>query len=298
MVRVAAVVPSYGHDPHLDEVVRALLAQHRPPDAVVVFHTGHGDPRDRLAPDPRLAVHHQDARLLPGGARNAGAAAAGGADWLAFVDSDVIVPPDWLGAQLAEARPGQATTSALVPAEGTGWWARCLWWVEFGSIHPYLPPRRNDGGASAALVVARADFERLEGFDAGMTASEDSDFFERFAAAGGTLLFRPRPAAAHRFREGAGHALSRARTLGRHSARHRRRNPHRPGAAAVRRPVLSLGLWLARLGLMTRRVAVHPGAPRGDFLRHLPGILACLLAWNAGFSAEAFRRRPLSGRGH
>ena len=69
----------------------------------------------------------------------------------------------------------------------------------------------------------------------------------------------------------------------------RRAYPFLPGGLAVRHPILSTGMWLARLGQMTKRIVTSRGSRKLHFLLHLPGILTCLLVYNLSFSREAFQ---------
>jgi hypothetical protein len=71
----------------------------------------------------------------------------------------------------------------------------------------------------------------------------------------------------------------------------RRIHPRLRGASAVRWPVLSLGIWLARAVQIYRRVVTSPTGPVGLLALHAPGILLCLVAWNLGFAGGALTAR-------
>jgi GT2 family glycosyltransferase len=102
-VRVAAVVPSWNGRRWLPGCLESLAAQTRPPDEIVVVDNGSTDgsvawlrehwPQVRVVALPRNTG-------FAGGA-NAGIAAAGGADALALVNTDVELAPDWLARTVA-----------------------------------------------------------------------------------------------------------------------------------------------------------------------------------------------------
>lgn len=101
-VRIAAVVPSYEGRDLLPACLAALAAQTRPFDAVVVADDGSGDGTAAW-----LAQAWPDVEVLAF-ARNRGFAATANAavravdaDWVALVNSDVRLDPDWLGRALA-----------------------------------------------------------------------------------------------------------------------------------------------------------------------------------------------------
>ncbi len=257
---------------------------------MVVAHSGAHDPTVRLSKVAGVRVEHSVRRLFAGAARNLGARDAD-ETWLAFVDSDVIVPADWLCHVLGRIsrEPGPAIVfSGVDHASDAGYWAKCLWWLEFGSIHPYLPERANDGGASAAMIVSRQTFQDLSGFDETLFNAQDSDLFLRLEKAGGRVIFLPRPEVLHRFKQGMRHCLRRAGQLGTHSARVRKLHDVARGSIVMRFPVLSPLLAPARLLLIYRRALASPAAPKASLLLHTPGIFLALAAWNWRFCQEMF----------
>ena len=145
-----------------------------------------------------------------GGARNAGARLARG-ELLVFLDAHCWVPEGWLSPLVA---PLEDELVGLVgPAFGSlrhGGELRGLgvtWRDPSLDIH-WLPalgpePYRVPMTIGACQALRRRDFERLGGYDAGMTAwgSEDLELCVRVWLAGLDVVVQPRAAVYHLFRE-------------------------------------------------------------------------------------------------
>lgn len=97
---LSVVIPFYNLGEYLPEALGSVLASEYEPFEVIVLNDGSTDPASQevLAEieannDPRVRVIHQDNQGLSA-ARNAGALAARG-EWIAFVDADDAVEPDF-----------------------------------------------------------------------------------------------------------------------------------------------------------------------------------------------------------
>jgi GT2 family glycosyltransferase len=288
--RITVIVPVYGEGPHLEEVVASLDRQLGDKSRIVISHSGAGDPTSRFANNPKVTVLHSEDRLFAGAARNRGMALAD-TDWVAFIDEDAVPAPGWSAAlrQAIAEDDADCIIGAIDYEVSGGYWGVALWFVEFGSVHPYMPKRELTGGPSANMAVRRELFAQGGGFPEDWRSSEELVAQARMIAAGKRMIFEPTLVVFHFNQSGAGRVLGHLFLYGRFGARLRRAFPFLPGARAVRHPFLSMGLWLARLGQMTRRIAVARKAPKLQFLLHLPAIIVCLVTWNLSFTREAFQ---------
>lgn len=287
---ITVVIPVYGPGPHLEEVVASLDGQLDEGCRIIISHSGHGDPTARFAGNGRITLLHSDERLFAGAARNQGFAHAR-TEWVAFLDDDVVPADNWheaLRRSIAEAS-ADCIIGAIDYQVSGDYWGISLWYAELGSVHPYMPKRPLTGGPSGNMAVHRESFAKAGGFPDDWRSSEELVAQARMITAGQTLMFDPAVIVSHYNVQGAGPVLRHFYLYGRFGARLRRAYPFLPGALAVRYPILSLGLWLARLGQMTKRVAASSGARKLHYLLHLPGILVCVLAWNLSFAREAFQ---------
>ena len=237
--RVVVVVPVRDRAAELATTLPPLVAQ----APVIVVDDGSQDP-DAVA----AVVAACGARLVrrernggPGAARTTGLAATD-AEVVAFVDSDVTVPPDWLARSLpalddprvalvaprVRSRVGPSVRERYERAHGP---------LDLGArtaaVHPrgavaYVP--------SAAWVLRRAALP--DGFTAGMRVAEDVDAVWRLHAAGWGVRYRPDLEVTHQPRPT---VTAAARQRASYAAGATRLALDHPGAA----PPLRLAPWSA-----------------------------------------------------
>jgi glycosyltransferase involved in cell wall biosynthesis len=123
------------------------------------------------------------------------AAAAATAELLAFVDADHEIAPGWLEAAvetLQDARVAAVGAPYHNPPDGT--------WVQriYGGFRLHVPGRREVKWlASGNLVIRRAAFEGIGGFDAALESCEDVDLCYRLRATGARIVADPRMKSIH-----------------------------------------------------------------------------------------------------
>ena len=210
---VSVVLPFHGTPAEADRALDAVGAIGlRPGDEVIVVdNTGAGVVRER----PGVTVVAAGAQSSSYYARNAGAAQARG-EWLLFVDADCRPRPDVLeryrehpvgddvGAVVGEVE-GVAGQDALVAryARSRGHLGQRMHW-EF----PFRP-----WGVTANLLVRRAAWEDVGGFQEGIRSGGDTEFSWRLQDAGWSLAFCPEAVVEHEHRDS-------VRSLARQAARY------------------------------------------------------------------------------
>ncbi|SCX43796.1 mycofactocin system glycosyltransferase [Klenkia marina] len=200
---VTVVVPVKDRAAELDRLLAAVRAD-LPAVPVLVVDDGSAD-ADATAAVCRAhradVVRHATARG-PAAARNAGLAAAT-TGVVAFVDSDCVPHPGWLGvlaAHLADTRLAVvAPRIVALPVAAPGWVAAYEGAVSALDMGPRPAPVAPLTGVSyvpsAALLVRRAALGA--GFDESMQVAEDVDLVWRLAAAGWRVRYDPAAQVAH-----------------------------------------------------------------------------------------------------
>lgn len=207
---VTVVVPVRDRAAELDRLLTAVRAD---PDTaglpVTVVDDGSADPAAVAAvcARHRAAVLRHDTARGPSAARNAGLrAATTGA--VAFLDSDCVPTPGWLGvlaAHLADPRLAvvapriTALRTTALPPERAGWvtgYEDAVSALDMGACPAPVAPLTGVSYVPSAALLARR--EALgEGFDESMRVAEDVDLVWRLAAAGWRVRYDPAARVAH-----------------------------------------------------------------------------------------------------
>jgi len=296
---VSVVIPAYGLCSHLTETIEALLDQICQPAEIIVVHTGTHDPSNVLSRyGDKVRVFHSNDRMLGGAARNVGLQKAQ-YDWVAFVDSDVVPSRVWLQELLAvvASSADRFAVGSIGYADSGGYWGICLWVVEFGIVHPYLPAGEIESGASANMMAPRAAISKLNGFPEHFQPGEDTALHAGLRGLGLSLHFCPLALVNHYNPHGFRHCVQHLYHLGFYSARVRREHRNLRGHRAVDNPFLATGLWAIRFSLISYRILRWGKGLRRWSILFAPGILLGCIAWNIGFVANLVKQNPLHKRG-
>lgn len=213
--RVSIVIPAHNEGENLLDTVRCILENTTYPDfEVVVVDDGSTDNSgDHIASlfggDGRVSVVRAEG-LGVAGARNFGIHPATG-EILVFLDGHCYTPPGWMTAliaPLADPQVGMVGPSLASLHHGDGtrglgitWRDASLemeWLLEMGDL-PYPVPLLPGG----CQIMRRADFERIGGYDSGMTrwGSEDQELSLRTWLMGYEVVVQPQVVIYHLFRE-------------------------------------------------------------------------------------------------
>ena len=193
MDTVSAVIPAHQAAHVLPACLEALAASDLQPLEVLVVDDGpSSDTTAEIARSRGARVLSMTGRLGPGGARNAGAAAARG-DILVFIDSDVCVRPDAVG-RLVTALAGHPDVDAVFGSYDTSPPGSNFAAQYKNLLHHFVHQRGREQAQTfwAGLgAVRRSAFEGIGGFDAKRyprPSIEDIELGGRLRAAGRGLL--------------------------------------------------------------------------------------------------------------
>jgi glycosyltransferase involved in cell wall biosynthesis len=185
---VSVVIPTHNRRELLLRTIRSVLAQEGLEFEVLVVDDGSTDGTTeavRSLSDRRVHVRKNERPLRVAAARNIGARSAGGA-WIAFLDDDDLWSPQKLVRQLAAAESlgSSWVYSGVVEIDERG--------VLLGGEPPPPPEelvtklrQRNLMPAGCSnVMIRRAAFHQVGGFDTGLRHLADWDLWLRLASSG------------------------------------------------------------------------------------------------------------------
>lgn len=193
-MKVSVIIPSL-NAPTLARALRAVGAQTRPPDEVIVAGR---DEANVLREFPSVIFVDSQTPACAARNRNLGIGRASG-DILLFLDSDCVPHPDWLERHLSRHKAGETVVGGAVELRGRNYWAQSDNVSMFHEFVPGLPagprmllPTLNLSVRRAAIDAAGLMDETFPG-----AAAEDADWTIRIRLAGHQLFFDPTAVVAH-----------------------------------------------------------------------------------------------------
>lgn len=182
---VSFIIPVRNDAVRLRGCVESIRAARTPgPVEVIVGNNGSTD-------DPARAVAHLDATVLNLPVRRVSAvrneaAARAAADLLAFVDADHLIGPEWITAALAAtSAPDVVAAGADCHAPANGTWVQQM----YDRLRRRTPTaQETDWLGSGNMVVRKAAFDAVGGFDMSLETCEDVDLCRRLRHAGGRIV--------------------------------------------------------------------------------------------------------------
>lgn len=241
---VSVIVPVYNDPAGLRATVDSLLAQSYPAAAYEVVVVDNGSDDGTLAVARAVAAAHPSIVRVERetdvqgsyAARNAGVRASDG-EVLAFVDADVTVDADWLGAGVAAMRERDADYLGCRVDVRTP--ERTL--AGLYDAHTGFPVERYVAeygfAPTCALFVARDVFGDVGLFDADLVSGGDVEFGHRVAAAGYDLHYAEGVRAEHPARTSLRSLLGKHVRVGRGISQRRRRYPGRYDPGPLWHPI-------------------------------------------------------------
>ena len=264
---VTLVVPAKSNP----AAVQAVLDSAPGVPAIVVDDGSPVPLADRLHHSAELRVLRNNSSLGPAAARNRGARCTS-MRWVVFCDADVRAPAGWISALLPYLDGNLAVAPRIVTAAEpsvAGRFERAVCALDMGTTAGYVSPAGVLSYVpSAALLVDRAGFLALGGFDESMRVGEDVDFIWRAAEAG--VYFEPTVVLEHRPRASLSRALERRAAYGESAAALAAKHPTLMRHGSF--PVAAALPWLLTIAGRPKLAAIASLAHVALAPRSIPGL--------------------------
>jgi glycosyltransferase involved in cell wall biosynthesis len=259
-IDVSVIVPTRNAADWIVECLESILAS-RPAEIILV--DGHSDDGTVALAQGLVDRVLRDEGGGPGAARNLGVAEAK-SRWVAFIDADVVVPPEALGALLNEARERSLVAlQAGLRSHGTDYWSDQLAW------HHNHGRSRSWFGVSA--TVMRRDVAKSFPFDDTLRSGEDIDLRLRLAEASMPVGVSESVVVDHRFAPTFGAARDQWTADGAGLGRLVRKFGA-PGLRHLAVPFGAAAYWLARSVVAPRRLPYFLGFLLGNWWGAIKGL--------------------------
>jgi len=285
-VPISVVIPNL-HSPIIDQVVVAIERQTVRAQIAEIIVVGLDRP-GRVP--PHVTWLDTGVPIAPGAARNRGIAHSS-TPLVALVDADCLLAPDCLERLLAALSAPRAVVGAALQPEHTAYWLLADNLMAFDGSLTCDESRAAAALPSFVMLLERAAWQRVGGFDPRRFIGEDYDLCFRLRRAGYVVWFEASARVVHR------PARASAATVWRHLHQFGRHTPaiiqRYPDMAQARmgpwlRPwaplVLVVAPLLAAVDVL-RRLRQCPGLRRWWYAA--PGVIWARCAWYWGV-AEAF----------
>lgn len=194
MISASIIIPAYNEAKHLPNLLRSLENVLNFPAEIVVVDNGSEDKTAAIASQHGCKLVHVPQPSFPSVARNLGARFSRG-DVFVFLDADIIVTEGWcreLRRLLIEEKLAQSRviTGDSYLISTTSSWLERHWFAPLRD----KPKTYINGGN---IVVPRAVFEEIDGFNPDLETGEDVDLCHRARATDIDVIFNSRLAVHH-----------------------------------------------------------------------------------------------------
>lgn len=179
------VIPLFNDEENFVNLIENLKSHGISLEHVVVVLSGEKGAVEEKARNEQFRLHVANGKLTPGDARNLGANKVT-ADYIVFLDSDVLITESWKNALddiVASEEEGIFGETYHISKQPS--WIELAWFEKIRKLdRSYI-----NGGN---IVIKRSLFERLEGFDSRLETGEDYDLCMRAASLGFPPRLDPR----------------------------------------------------------------------------------------------------------
>jgi glycosyltransferase involved in cell wall biosynthesis len=292
-VSLSVIVPSFGDSAGLGECLRALQDQDGDIEfEVIVVESSAGARVDEASKEfPFVRLIRSADRLFPGAARNLGVRHAG-SERLAFLDADCVPSRNWIREAFASIEANHRITGGpILDARHGNSFQSADNQLQFSGFRAGRKKGCADHLPSCNLLMGRATFEALGGFDEGISTGEDVLLSDRAGVLyPRSMWFNPILTVSHRGRASLQSFVRHQESLG----------YHRGWLQLAFTPAwkwFSRSPWLAGFALSWRLVYIALQTWRYSrkdvllFMFYSPILLLGLVAWTVGFYRGVSRRR-------
>ena len=202
---VSVIIPSYNSERTIEKCLDALLNQTYSGEFEIILVDSSDDRTPEIVKNkyPSILFTHLNGRTGRGKARNIGIKKSKG-NLLLFVDSDCIVPSNWINELVALHRSKNYAAIGGSVVNGNNTMSVIAWAGYIAEFRDFIPGQK--GGEvehlpTCNIAYKREILEKLGGFSEDCFLPEDHDLNQRLILAGDKIFFNPDIKVKHIHRE-------------------------------------------------------------------------------------------------
>ncbi|MFX0117030.1 MAG: glycosyltransferase [Candidatus Hodarchaeota archaeon] len=172
---VTFVIPVHNEERHIRKCINAIFSQEYPKDKILVLIVNDCSTDktiEKIPPDPRITIYSLPKKAKSKGEVRNSSLRMVKTEYLAFVDADVIISPQWTSTlvSLLERKEGVAAGTIYTPESVWTYATKKL------GFKTRLRPMASIGQISTTNSLVRTkSFKAIGGFDEGLVDCEDAD---------------------------------------------------------------------------------------------------------------------------
>ena len=286
---MSIIIPCYNSERTIRNCLKAIVAQQTQYSFDVTVVDSSTDQTSKIVRSefPEVQLISLARRTFAGPARNLGIQATHG-EYCLMIDSDCVATASLVERAIERHRTGNHAAVGGSLRNGTprsliGWIGYLM---EFKEFMPSSASREVASVPSANVCYRREVLERYGCFDEAMQLAEDISLHWKMHNAGESIFFDPAIEVVHLNRTGWGQVLTYQVSLGKFSARARRKGAM-PGGLLLRYPYLIVLMPVARTARALLWLAANDLQGCALFLVAWPLYFLAASFWSVGFFQEA-----------
>jgi GT2 family glycosyltransferase len=293
MTNISIIIPSYNSEKTIELCLNSIFNQKTDLkyEVIVIDSSPNNLVNKIVKKHPKIKFIKEKEKTFPGIARNIGAKKAKG-ELLTFIDSDVVIPKDWLEKSFAYYKQGHNIFIGSIDIwkNNSGLLKKLEWFFVCSEFKPLMKEGFRWCLAGCALMIKKQLFEKNNFLD--IQTSEDAELTVRLNKKGNNLYFNPKLKVFHIFQTTFSKLIKKAFTFGTSNAQLRKLHDI-SGSAIIKNKILGFFAipffaLFKFIKISWRNVRYNNLFDKFLYIFMIPLIILLVISWMLGFYKGLF----------